>query len=179
MPTIEIDDELYAFIEGHASGFAATPNTVLRGLLGLDSVENSSTPGDSGPRRGFSPPRPGGPGRRGFPGGRPPRAPRRRRASLEKLVEAGLLKNGQKLLLRDFQGRPVPGAEAVVEDGRLNFRGRACAMSSLAGELLGQRGYTSPAFRGPRHWFTEDGQSILELWDAWRARRGEAQAEGE
>lgn len=187
MPTIEIDDDVLAHIEAHASGFSATPNSVLRRLLGMDGGTVrpdrqgcSDHTGQGGPGgfgaggpNGWGPSAPNrffGKGGRGGPGrfGGPPR-PRMRqpRASLSTLVTAGILKEGQKLILKDFKGEPVPEVEAEVKDGQVWFGDRNWAMSKLAGRELGRRGYGSPAFRGPNHWFTEDGRSIRELWEEY------------
>lgn len=191
MPTIEIDDQVFAHIEAHASGFSATPNSVLRRLLGLDEgavrPDRQGCPdhtgkggpgrfgpggpngwGPSGPMRGF--------GRGGPPGPRRPRV-RQPRASLSTLVDAGILKEGQKLFLKDFKGEVVEGVDAAVRDGQVWFNGRNWAMSKLAGRELGRRGYGSPAFRGPNHWFTEDGRSIRELWEAYLSSQAAPAAE--
>lgn len=182
MPTIEIDDEVLGFIEQHATGFSATPNSVLRHLLGIYPIEQSEQV-EKKDNNQFIPRPPRSPwkGQRGpfhqkfgpsFP--RQPRS-RRRRASLDTLVKAGILNEGQKLILKDFQGNVVEGAEAVVREGRVWFGDRPSSMSKLAGELLRGCGYTSPAFRGPRHWFTEDGRSIDALWQAYQNRGTETE----
>ncbi|MFQ5508468.1 MAG: hypothetical protein ACE5FN_03930 [Leptospirillia bacterium] len=208
MPTIEIDDELYAFIESRAGGFDATPNSVLRGLLGLDepgadtpnSFRDSPQEGKQSARKrgrgGRGGPEfrgPGGPGGpfgnrgggpwggrgRGGPGGwdSPGARMRQPRARLDELVKAGILKEGQKLILMDFQGNRVEGAEAVVREGQVHFDGRDCTMSSLAGELLRGCGYKSRAFRGPRHWHTEDGRSIEQLWRQFMSEKSEEKSD--
>lgn len=187
MHTIEVDDQVFAHIEAHASGFSATPNTVLRHLLGLDGetvrpgrqgrsdhtgqggpggfgAGGPNGRGPSGPMRGFGRRGPWGPG---GPGGPPRPRMRQPRASLSTLVEAGILTEGQRLVLKDFKGEVVEGVDAEVRDGQVWFNGRNWAMSKLAGRELGRRGYNSPAFRGPNHWFTEDGKSIRELWEAY------------
>ncbi len=183
MPTIEIDDEVLNFIEQHATGFQATPNRVLRQLMGMDGEKNTTTEGGMwrGPQP-FGPPSPGrrGPSFRGFGPPRPPRfRSRKRRASLDQLVTAGILKEGQKLVLKDFQGNPVEGAEAVVKEGHVWFGDQPSSMSKLAGELLRGCGYKSPAFRGPRHWFTEDGRSIDSLWQGYQSATSEAESSGD
>ncbi|MDH5528093.1 MAG: hypothetical protein OEY97_12385 [Nitrospirota bacterium] len=191
MHTIDVDDDVFAHIEANASGFAATPNGVLRRLLGLDGNGAGSgcsdrvrpgSPGrmGAGGSNGWGPPAPnrrGWPGGAGRPGGQggPPR-PRMRqpRANLSALVEAGILKEGQKLFLKDLKGEPVPEVAAEVRDGQVWFGGRNWAMSKLAGRELGRRGYESPAFRGPSLWYTEDGRSIRELWEEWLSTRAAA-----
>jgi len=55
LPTIRIDDEVYAWLRDHAVPFEDTPNTVLRRLAGLDkpSAErstNSNTIAEAGTR---------------------------------------------------------------------------------------------------------------------------------
>jgi hypothetical protein len=46
VPTIRIDDEVYAWLQQQATRpFEDTPNTVLRRIAGLDASEDSSAPG--------------------------------------------------------------------------------------------------------------------------------------
>jgi len=42
--SIDIDDEVFAFLEKNGRVFVDTPNTVLRRLLGIDRVEGKSPP---------------------------------------------------------------------------------------------------------------------------------------
>lgn len=53
MPTIRVDDEVYALLQAEAKPFVDTPNTVLRRKYGLDSegagsTANAPTPTPSG-----------------------------------------------------------------------------------------------------------------------------------
>lgn len=56
MTTIEIDEDLLRELEKRASGFGATPNSVLRRMLGLDQAAGLHPVGDDNPsavRPGF------------------------------------------------------------------------------------------------------------------------------
>jgi hypothetical protein len=141
---IEIDDEVYAFLQHQAVAYEETPNTTLRRLLRLGPR--------TAPRSGRRPVRPTQTGRRS-------------KADLEVLVSAELLKPAEILELRDYQGRKVEGSDAKVSGSGLLFNGRRYTMSNLAQRLLQQHGYRGTSVRGPAHWFTKSGKSIKELWE--------------
>lgn len=91
------------------------------------------------------------------------------RADLRELVRNGLLKDGETLRLRDYRGDPVgngPEFEATIVENKLQQKatGRLDSMSSLARDLLLGQGHTAQQVAGPRHWFTEDGQSVDSVW---------------
>lgn len=49
MPTMRVDDEVYAWLQEQARPFEDTPNSVLRGVVGLaDLRENATTATDRG-----------------------------------------------------------------------------------------------------------------------------------
>lgn len=149
MARIEVDEDVYAFIQSKAIAYVErSPNETLRRLLAIPHSEKPKA-------------KPAGPGMRS--------ARRRPRASLRTLVDAGLIENEQKLYLHDYQGRLVPdavcfvGGDGVFAD--MN-RHRLYSMSDLAAKLLKEHGYQSDAVRGPSHWRTKDGKSITELWES-------------
>jgi hypothetical protein len=142
--SIQVDDEVYAFLQRKAVAFEETPGMTLRRILGL--------------------------GRRTMRGARlarPRVTPGRKRpkADLEALVAAGALKPGETLELRDYQGRKIDGCEASVAGRNLLFNGKPYSMSNLAQMLLKRHGYESTSVRGPAFWFTKGGRSIKDLWD--------------
>jgi hypothetical protein len=156
MPKIEIDDEVFAYLQAHARPFVDTPNTTLRRLLDVGSVP------------------PGKERKVGDPeldallaesmelAAKRSKAPK---ADLHELVQRGIVRNGQKLYLIDYKGNRVKKLSALVSGSSLSFEGKRYSMSSLAAELLQREGFTSQAVRGPAHWVTEDGKTIKQLWD--------------
>jgi len=143
MKTIEIDEEVYAYLQSRAVAYVETPNLTLRRLFGLDK----------GGKKEAGTPR--------FTGRKKPKT------DLSKLVRAGLIQEGQLLSLRDYQGRVINGCEAAVSRGALLWNGKRYSMSNLAKILLKQQGYESESVRGPSFWYTEDGTSIKNLWDQY------------
>jgi hypothetical protein len=149
-PRIDIDDAVFTHLQSKAIAFVETPNDTLRRLLGIEST-----------------PKPAGRTTRVVRSGKMERKPK---ASLGRLIQAGLLKNGQKLVLHDYQGREVPNAVAYIGgDGIFASldRKRLYSMSDLAQELLKKQGYQSDSVRGPAHWYAEDGRSISEIWESY------------
>ena len=143
MKTIEIDDEVYEFIQKKAVAFVETPNLALRRLLGVN-------------KRPLSKPHSLGIGNRKKP-----------KTNLIDLVNEGFIEENQELYLRDYRGREISGYTAKVSHGNLIYDGRRYSMSELAKILLKQNGYESDSVRGPIFWFTMDGVSIRELWDKY------------
>lgn len=149
MPRIEIDESVFRHLQSKAFAFVETPNDTLRRLLGIVEVRKPSSPTQLGA------------------GGKLGRKPK---ASLGRMIGAGLIANGQKLILHDYQGRAVPNAVAYVGgDGIFASldRKRLYSMSDLAQELLKKQGYESESVRGPSHWYTEDGRSITQIWEEY------------
>lgn len=155
MRRIDIDDEIFAHLQGRAVPYVETPNDTLRRLLGLTIEQNGNAPTAASED--------------------PPATVRRRsarkraKASLGFLVSAGMLKNGQKLFLHDYQGNRIRGAEATVGGHGIwsTERDRLYSMSDLAQELLKKEGYRSDSVRGPSHWYTHEGKSVTDLWDEY------------
>ena len=144
MVTIAIDDELYSFLTNQAIAFVdKTPNDVLKRLLkiGKSTVR---------PDRIIHPTM---------------RRRKKPKTNLADLVNTGLLKNGQELFLHDYQGNNINGYKAKLSNGFLLYDEQSFSMSDLARMLLKQNGFQSDSVRGPIFWYTENGQSIKELWD--------------
>jgi predicted CopG family antitoxin len=141
MKTIEVDDEVYAYLQSKAIAFEEDPNLTLRRLFRISKSERDQMRPQISAGRSKKP-----------------------KADLHALVKAGLMKEGQKLFLRDYQGHEVEGYEAVVSQGSLIWNGQKYSMSDLAKELLKKQGYRSDSVRGPMFWFTKDGVSIKDIW---------------
>jgi hypothetical protein len=151
MKTIQIEDDVYAFLQEQAIPFKeTTPGMTLRRLLGLGRP----------PARRLAVRRPGTRETARVKAGR-----RQPKADLEVLVSADYLKQAETLELRDYQGRKIDGGEARVAGNGLSHNGRTYSMSALAAKLLKESGYRGDSVRGPAHWFTKRGKSVKELWD--------------
>jgi len=77
------------------------------------------------------------------------------------------LENGQTLYLHDFSGNRLP-YQARLSRNRLVWEGNDYSMSKLASTLLKKEGYKSNEVQGPARWFTDNGVSILQLWEQYR-----------
>lgn len=142
MRRVEIDDDVYNYLQSQAIPFEETPNLTLRRLLGLGRGLPPQTPKVALPARG-----------------------KERKADLTELVRAGLLVEAEELACHDYTGNALPDATARVSGDGLLFRGRHHSMSSLARELLRANGFSSSSVRGPSHWRTQSGVSVRELWE--------------
>lgn len=150
MQTIEIDDELFGFLQSKAIPFVETPNLTLKRLLLGDSPKTKETklpitkPATSSKnvRRGKKQPK----------------------TDLPKLIQSGLLNDGQVLYLYDYQGNRIEGYEAKISGKNLIWNNEHFSMSELAKELLKKVGFSSDSVRGPAHWFNSDGISVKDLW---------------
>lgn len=150
MKIIEIDEEVYSYLQQNAIAYVETPNDTLRRLFGFGKEELPS-------RMTSLPPL----GSRRREGRKMPKA------DLKKLVNACFLEEGQKLRLRDYQGREIPDSEATIHQGNLLKDGEIYSMSNLAQKLFKNQGYASDSVRGPVHWFTENNFSIKKLWEGY------------
>jgi hypothetical protein len=146
---VEIDDDVFAYIQGKASYPKETPNSIFRRLLGCDN-------------------RPAGESDFQHATGR-----KKPSANLNELVKAGLIREGQRLILRNYQGHNVKGCDAFVSQGKLSWKGKLYSMSCLAKELLKQQGYESGSVRGPKVWFNKDGVSIKDMWEQYQERQNQ------
>lgn len=153
MPTIQIDDEVFGLLQKNAKPFVDSPNSTLRRMLGLRVNQAAHIPVDATHdldhllKEAMT--------------GRRTKAPK---ADLKVLVQAGLLSNGERLCLVDYQEKRITKYEAVVSGALLEFRGQHYTMSNLAQKLLKEVGFKSDSVRGPSHWVTVKNESIKHLW---------------
>ncbi|MFB1485873.1 MULTISPECIES: hypothetical protein [unclassified Thiocapsa] len=146
MRQIEIDDEVYGYLQNQARAFVDTPNLTLRRLFQLEKTPPNSAPSTPSQQK---------------PRGKLPKA------SLQALKSSGLLHDGQSLFLVNYQGNKLAQYRAVIAGSSLKWHGQIYSMSDLAQELLKKEGYSSTSVRGPAHWCTEDGISIKTLWQQY------------
>ena len=144
MRQIEIDDEVFSHLQGHALPFVdTTPNLTLRRLFQLDGaiekpISNKITSGKSKKKQP--------------------------KASLPTLIANNLLQEGQEVILVDYQENMLQEYKAIIIGTSLKWKGQLYSMSSLAKKLLNKEGYSSSSVRGPTHWCTNDGISITNIW---------------
>jgi hypothetical protein len=147
MRNIEIDDEVFSFLQSRAVPYEeTTPNMTLRRLLGLVNKEHYENSGKTEIRQATTK-------RRKQP-----------KTNLVALINAGLIREGQKLYLYDYQNKIIPGYEAIISGNSLLKNGEPYSMSKLAEMYLKDNDYKSDSVQGPARWFTADGTSILKLW---------------
>lgn len=162
MPSIQIDEEVFAVLQQNAKPFVDSPNSTLRRLLGVEQ-QPRQTPANAKAaaaeldelllealesRRTKAP-----------------------KADLRVLVRSGILREGERLYLVDYQGQRVPQQEAAVARGMLVFKGQHYTMSNLAQELLKKVGFKSSSVRGPSHWANVKGITITALWQQWSEKQ--------
>jgi hypothetical protein len=161
MQTIEIDTDIFAYLQKHARPFVDTPNSTLRRLLGIDasavqsrkkspSLLDAESAAPSAEDLTYATKR-----------GKAPKA------DLQLLRQEGSLRDGQKLQLIDYQGKRVPKISAIISGSELIYVGQRYSMSNLAQQLLSQAGFKSNAVRGPAHWVTDDGKTVKDLWQQY------------
>jgi hypothetical protein len=90
------------------------------------------------------------------------RAPK---ADLRRLVEWGLLCEGQELVFLDFKGHARKEHRAIISGNELKYGGMLFSMSGLASILLKEMGYIAESVRGPDHWATAEGQKVRAIWE--------------
>jgi hypothetical protein len=147
MRTIEIDDEVYTYLQSKAIAYEDTsPNLTLRRLFNMNNQKSISDVANTQLQQSESK-------RRKQP-----------KTNLLTLIKTGLIKEGQKLYLHDYQGKMIPGYEATISGKLLVRNGKQSSMSDLAKVCLKENNYISDSVQGPARWFTSDGVSILKLW---------------
>ncbi len=153
MHAIKVDDEVFALLQKNAKPFVDSPNSSLRKLLGL-RINGASGETNGGTEEldqlleeALS--------------ARRTKAPK---ADIKALIQAGLLRDGERLYLVDYQGKRIGQYEAVVSGALLEFKGHHYTMSNLAQELLKKVGFKSNSVRGPSHWVTVKNISVKDLW---------------
>jgi hypothetical protein len=166
---ILVDEQVYEEIARRALPFVdREPNDTLRRLLGVATAPPDGA--DGGPS-GVASSRGATAATRAAAG--PRRGRRVPRVRLSTLVATGWLTRGESLTCVDSSGTPVPNGSATVGTGnKLVRNGQWYSMSRLAIELLRSAGHEIEAARGPAHWRTADGRTLLELWRAHLAAGG-------
>lgn len=160
MPSIQISAPLMDFIKAKAEPWVdkSVEDTIGR-LIGFAPSRRISEAEAGAPQAGRA----------------APEAPRRKirrkkpKADLGQLLEHGDLELGEKLHLIDYQNTRVPAAEAVLTDRGLRWEGSEYSMSKLAALLLKRAGYSANSVRGPAHWRTSEGVTVMELWERFSA----------
>ena len=164
MPTIEIAAELLAFIKSRAEpwidrseqdtigrlvGFQVRPEPIAEHRVARPLGKQPSLTKEPSPIRV----------RRKKP-----------KVGLQQLLDDGYLRRGQKLFLIDYQNTKVAQAEATVGARGLVWKESEYSMSDLAAQLLKTAGYSSSSVRGPAHWVTDEGVTVLQLWQRYSSR---------
>lgn len=154
MKNIQIDSEVFAFLQSQAIPFVEKPNDTLRRLLGIDDNKvkyrkelihmSQFQKDDVKPKKGP-------------------------RTDLKLLVQAGLLADGQELFMHDYKGNMIDGKVAIISNDKLMYEGRPYSMSELARKLLHDEGYKPTHVRGPLFWKNEEGISVKSLWTRYQS----------
>ena len=100
-----------------------------------------------------------------------------RKVTLQELVDAGLLRDGQALCFYNTRPFPDEQAQVLALSSRLKYRadGRIYSISELAKTLLIKHRFKNDdhGVAGPRYWRTEDGKLLNDLNEKVRAQRGD------
>jgi len=142
MKKIEIDDEVYGYLQAKAIPYVEkNPNDTLRRLFEIEREV---------PIRG----------------GSKPKHPKKPKADLQKLVLSGLLEEGQEVFLNYKEMNLSKEYVATVAENHLLWDGEFYTMTGLVKFILRQEGKETPseAYRGPEYWYTSDHRSIKDLW---------------
>ena len=153
MHSIKVDEEVFALLQKNARPFVDSPNTTLRRMLGL----RVNGAGAEAPAEGENPLEDL------YQEAMASRRSKAPKANLKTLVHAGLLRNGERLYLVDYQGKRV-GPEATLSGALLEHKGQHHTMSSLAQTLLKKEGFKADSVRGPAHWVNAKSASVKDLW---------------
>ena len=141
---IEVDEDVYGYLQKMAVAYIEDPNMTLRRLLGLDKNQIEE------PRVKII-------GRK------------KQKSDSIILIKNGFLEDGQILYLHDFRGNRL-SYQARLSKNRLVWEGNDYSMSKLASNLLKKEGYKSNEVQGPARWFTDDGVSIKQLWEKYLSK---------
>ncbi|MBN9133889.1 MAG: hypothetical protein J0H48_11075 [Nitrosospira multiformis] len=177
MQFIEVDNDVFAYLQKHAQPFIDTPSSTLRRLLGIDSInpqiatthkefvedsdsqikqkltEFSDANGISGKFKESL-----------TESSRIAWRLKKPKTDLSKLIQANFLRDGQKLYLVDYQGNRVRQFSATLSVNSLIYNNRKYSMSNLAQKLLTEVGFQSSSVCGTARWVTEEGKAIQDLW---------------
>jgi len=150
MKQIEIDDEVFGYLQSKAIPFVETPNLTLRRLFQIEKPEKVKEPKQPIQSQGMR---------------------KQQKTDLSLLMQAGLLQEGQTLYFYDYRRNKINGFDVILSGKSLRWNGQAYSMSDLAQKFLKQKGYTSNSVRGPEHWYNSDGISIKDLWQQYLPSR--------
>jgi hypothetical protein len=194
MKEIEIDNDVFFYLQSHALPYLETPNMTLRRLFGLDPAA-AEIPARAQAREALGASEGADvPGGERFAAETPPaflsnnieslpirqdgvstrKRTRHTKTSLRVLIREGAVSEGQRLFLHGYDGQRIPGPEfqATIQGRNLIWAAdrQAYSMSDLATNLLKRLGHQATSVRGPSRWYTGEGFSIQDLW-AERDRR--------
>ncbi|MBC9932939.1 hypothetical protein [Chitinophaga qingshengii] len=151
MVSIQIDQELYRYLQVNAIAYVETPCDTLKRLLGLTGSDEkgeglmiAETNPDYLTEKS-----------------------KKKKTNLPQLIRSGKLKEGEKLIFRDYRGNQYPKYEITLSKGELKWQSGRYSMSGLARLLLKELGHNNDFVRGPVFFITSKGQSIAELWDEY------------
>lgn len=150
MRAIQVDDEVYRWLEKQVQGFGDTPNAALRRLLGIGTGTSARIPISAATQTPLKHTR--------------SKAPK---TDMKELVRAKMLSAGQILHFHDYQGKKVNGIQASINGNKLEYKGRLYSMSALTRELMKNQGYANDSYRGPQFWYTTDGINVKDIWDTY------------
>ena len=100
-----------------------------------------------------------------------------RRVTLQELVDAGLVRDGQTLYFYHTQLFQDERAEIIASSNKVRYKadGKIYSISDLAKRLLIKHGFKRDEHlvAGPKYWGTEDGKLLNDLNEQVRAQRGD------
>lgn len=106
-----------------------------------------------------------------------PSGQKAKRVTFQELVEAGLLRNNEKLYFYHTKHFKDEAAEVVTDSNRLRYLrdGKLYSVSTLAHILLRRHGFfkTKHSVAGPLFWMTRDGRLLNDLNEEIRRKRGD------
>lgn len=146
MKNISIDDDVYKYLQRKAIAYTEEPNDTLRRLFSL----NDKTPIVGRHITNY--------------------IRRKPRTSLRTLKNEGIITEGQVLHFRDYRDNPVQDISAVIIGEKLLYKKEVLSMSEHAVYILNDIGYNAKDVRGPQFWYTDDGKSIMQLWNEYLER---------
>jgi hypothetical protein len=150
MKQIEIDDEVFGYLQSKAIPFVETPNLTLRRLFQIEKPEKIKPLTQPMQSQGLR---------------------KQQKTDLSLLIQAGLLQEGQTLYFYDYRGNKINGFDVILSGKSLAWNGQSYSMSDLAQKFLKQKGYASNSVRGPEHWYNSDGISVKDLWQQYLRNR--------
>jgi hypothetical protein len=100
-----------------------------------------------------------------------------RKVTLQELVEAGLIKDGQTLYFYHTRLFQDERAEIIASSNKLKYKadGKIYSVSDLAKVLLVKHGFKRDehGVAGPKYWRTGDGKLLNDLNEKIRGQRGD------